>query len=133
VRVVLDTNVLLSAVFTRGVCEAVLDACIAMDGCSIVISEHILAEFTEHAVEKFGAPKGVVRETVGFLRRNCMLVDPAPLPRDACGDPDDIPVLGTALSGDAHALVTGDAELLRMDRFESVPILSPRAFFERLV
>ncbi len=130
-RVVLDTNVLLSAFFTRGVCEALLDACIAADAIEIVLSAHILDEFRKHAIEKFGAPRGDVREAIALLRRNADIIEPTQLPDDSCPDPDDIPVLGTAVGGSADALVTGDNELLAVTDFQGIPILSPREFYDR--
>ena len=131
-RVVLDTNVLLSALFTRGVCEAVLDILVASDACHVVLSEHILAEFNTHARKKFAAPADEVERADGFLRRHAEIVEPAPLPRRACKDPDDLPVLGTAVAGGADALVTGDAQLLELGEFQGVPILSPRAIYDCL-
>jgi putative PIN family toxin of toxin-antitoxin system len=129
---VLDTNVLLSALFTRGVCEAVLDACVDSDACTIVVSEHILDEVRRNASEKFGAPADDVNAAVDFLRRHADVVVPASMPADACRDPDDRPVLGTAVAGRADVLVTGDAELLALQRIKGIPILSPRAFYDRL-
>jgi putative PIN family toxin of toxin-antitoxin system len=132
VRVVLDTNVLLSAFFTRGVCEALFDACLESAGCVIVLSEHILGEFEEHAADKFDAPASDVRRMVEFLRANSEVVVPAPMPEGACPDPDDLPVLGTAVAGNAAALVTGDAELLAIKVVGEARILSPREMFDRM-
>lgn len=44
-KAVFDTNVLLSASFTPGVCEVLLDICLTSDDVTIVVSDHILAEF----------------------------------------------------------------------------------------
>ncbi len=131
-RVALDTNVLLSAVFTRGVCEALLDVLIESDVWAVVLSEHILHEFLEHGEAKFGAPAHEVERAVAFLRRHAEIVEPTPLPMDTCRDPDDLPVLGTAIAGGVDALVTGDADLLELGRIGTVAILSPRAFYDRL-
>lgn len=131
-RVVLDTNVLLSALFTHGVCEALLDSLVGSEACRIVLSEHILDEFCEHACTKFGAPADEVEQAVGFLRRHAEIIEPAPLPRAACRDPDDLPVLGTAVAARADVLVTGDAALLDLAEIHGVPILSPRTLYERL-
>ena len=53
-RVVLDTNVLLAASATRGLCELVLSECVQHH--SIIISEPILTEFRDHLVGKFKLP-----------------------------------------------------------------------------
>ena len=131
-RVVLDTNVLLSALFTRGICEALLDALLESETCRVVLSEHILAEFRGHAAKKFGAPADEVERAVDLLRQRVEIVEPAPLSPDACTDPDDLPVLGTGVAGRADVLVTGDGELLVLREVLGMPILSPRDLYERL-
>ena len=131
-RAVLDTNVLLSAIFTPGVCEVLLDLCRIADDIDVILSEHILTEFTHHATGKFGAPAEKVEAAVVSLREWCEVVEPAPVPTDAFEDPDDLPVLGTALAGRGDCLVTGDAKLLALNAYRGVAILSPRAFYDRL-
>ncbi len=131
-RAVLDTNVLLSGMLTRGVCEAVLDACLQSEVRTIVLSEEILREFARHAREKFGIPPDGVDLAIEFLRRHVELVKPAALPRNTCRDQGDLPVLGTAVAARADVLVTGDRDLLDLGQVGGVPILSPRAFFDRL-
>lgn len=131
-RVVFDTNVLLSAMFTRGLCEALLDACLGSEECTVVLSEHILREFARHAVGKFGAPGKEVQRAVEFLRSEVELVEPGKAPLDTCRDADELGVLGTALAAGADCLVTGDKDLLDLQEFRGVPILSPRELHKRL-
>ena len=131
-KVVLDTNVLLSALFTRGVCEALFDKCPDSDDCELVLSQHILQEFAEHATGKFGATEEEISGFLSVLRAGSAIVVPAPLPPDACPDPDDLPVLGTAVAGAATALVTGDGGLLSLGSIRGIPIVSPRVFYDRL-
>jgi uncharacterized protein len=131
VRVVLDTNVLLSAVFTRGICERVLDICWENSPAIVVIcSELILREFAEHAHAKFGVPTDAVGEAVVKLRAHLEVVNPSEVAADACRDPDDLPVLGTVVAGHAHYLVTGDQDLLTLNSFLGIAIVSPRKFYE---
>ena len=54
-RVVLDTNVLLSAAFFPGVCEKLLAHCFLTPSIQLVLSEHILGEFVEHGLGKLMA------------------------------------------------------------------------------
>jgi predicted nucleic acid-binding protein len=49
----------------------------------------------------------------------------------SCRDPDDLPVLGTAVAGNANVLVTGDDDLLTLREFQGMAILSPREFHDR--
>lgn len=129
-RVVLDADVLLSGVLTRGVCERVLDTCWdRAPGIVVVCSEHILREFADNAATKFGVPAEEVVEAVEKLRHRIELVGPSEVPISACRDQDDLPVLGTAMAGNAEYLVTGDGDLLTLKLFHDIPIVSPREFY----
>ncbi|MFP4107296.1 MAG: putative toxin-antitoxin system toxin component, PIN family [Phycisphaerae bacterium] len=128
----LDTNVLLSAVFFPGVCESLLARCLISPSITIVLSEHILQEFTRHGTGKLNGSPERVDAAVHEFRKCCEIVTPASVSPEAFQDPDDLPVLGTAVTGRADLLVTGDRQLLALDRFESIPIVSPKDLQDQL-
>ena len=130
-KVVHDTNVLLAAFATRGLCEAVFEACLASH--EIVLSEHILGELHRHLRGKFKIPARQVDAILAFLREEATVVSPAKVHPDACRDRTDLAVLGTAVAAEADCLVTGDRDLLTLKTFQGIPLLSPRAFHDRLV
>ncbi len=132
-RIVLDTNVLLSGIFTQGLCEALLDVCLGDTQHSVVLSRHILSEFDRHARDKFGAPAAEVHRALEYLRSQVEMIHPVDVPAGIVRDADDLPVLGTALAAKADCLITGDSELLRLKEFQGVKILSPRAAYNHLV
>lgn len=129
-KVVLDTNVLFATFATRGLCDALLGAC--LQSHEVMLSEHILGELQEHLAAKLKMPQSLLRAIDRLLREQSLLVEPLPLPRSACRDSNDLPVLGTAVAGSVDALVSGDADLLALRDIRGVPILSPREFYERL-
>jgi predicted nucleic acid-binding protein len=53
------------------------------------------------------------------------------LPSDVCRDPTDIPVLGTAVSGECTLLVSVDRDLLDMQRINEIPIIRPGEYWRR--
>ncbi len=124
-RIVLDTNVLIAALLTRGACESVVAVCLAQH--ELLLSEHILAETARILRKKAPA---VQQAAVEVLRRHCGLVLPADVGVGACRDPDDLPVLGTAAAAQADYLVTGDQDLLVLGRYGTTRIVSPREFIE---
>lgn len=130
-RVVLDTNVILAAFGTRGLCGDLLAAC--FEGHELVTSAHILAELRRHLVKSFRMPAARTNEIVTFVREHSEVVLPTAVSAGACRDPDDLPVLGTALAGKAELLVTGDKDLLELKKHAGVSILTPRECYQRLV
>ena len=63
-----------------------------------------------------------------LLRSRSEIVTPLPLQPPVCRDPDDDAVLATALSGGAECIVTGDKDLLVLQRHGNVVILKPAEF-----
>ena len=130
-RVVLDTNVLLAAFGTRGLCDALFTVC--LEGHQLVASEHINGELRLHLTRAFRVPARQADEIAAFVRELSEVVSPARVIALACRDPDDLPVLGTAVAGRADVLVTGDRDLLELKRHGGIPIVTPRECYERLV
>jgi len=128
-RVYLDTNVLVAAFATRGLCADVFRLVLAEH--ELIISPALIEEVTRTLTKKIHVSDQVVREVVAFLRAAGSTVGGAPeLPPIAVRDPDDAVILGEALSGGADVLVTGDRDLLVLGEVGALRILDPRGFWE---
>ena len=125
-RVVLDTNVLVAAFVARGVCADVFERVIADH--ELMLSPHLLGEFDRVMSKKLRFEPSHVDRAVVLLRRMGLFVEPAPLANRVCRDPDDDSVLALARDGRAKCLVTGDDDLLTLELFEGIPIVTPREF-----
>jgi uncharacterized protein len=133
VKVVLDANVLLSGAFATGLCSVLIDTLVASRAWQIHLSDALLIEFHRHASGKFGAPPEKIEAFLRPILDWAVMVTPSPVAQEACRDPNDLPVLGTALSARADVLVTGDKDLLTLVSFQSIPILSPRQFNDQFL
>ena len=129
-KVVLDTNVIVAAFATRGLCAELFEVCLIK--CKIVLSEYILSEVAEKLVTKIHLPQSIVEEILQFLKEHAQIVKPEMIESFILKDKKDIPIIGTALSGNAQFLITGDKELLSLREYRNIEILSPREFWERL-
>ncbi len=127
-RIVLDTNVLIAAFITRGVCSDVLEHCVRQH--TLVTSDFILNEFREHLIYKFKYSAEEAEEAFELLRSRMEVVTPADLGATVCRDPDDDVILGTAIAGNAACIVTGDNDLLVIKRFHTIDIVQPAEFAE---
>lgn len=129
-RVVFDSNVLIAAFATHGLCHSLFELCLGAH--QIVASDLILHEVDRKMRLKLKAPASVVRETVDFLKAHCLMERPVPVPAETCRDPEDLPILGLAAAARADCLVSGDADLLVLKRYHETDILSPRQLYDRL-
>jgi putative PIN family toxin of toxin-antitoxin system len=130
VRVALDTNVLVSALATRGLCADVLNLVLAEH--ELIVGETVLAELRRVLTERIRVPGKTVDEVVALLRQEGIVVKKAePFPIKI-RDKDDLVVLSEAIAGSAEALVTGDKDLLELSGELPLQILSPRGFWEQL-
>jgi uncharacterized protein len=127
-RVVLDTNVLISALIAQGVCSELLEHCSRQH--RVIVSDDILRELREHLVGKFKYPEQDAAKALELVVSIAETVAPSNLTRPVCRDRDDDMVLGTAVSGNAACIVTGDADLLVLREYRGIAILRPAEFIE---
>jgi len=130
VRIALDSSVLIAAHISRaGVCAELLEDLLLRH--ELVISDFILGEVTRTLLEKFRFPRREAGQVTAFLRRVAVVVVPAEISLDACRDPTDIPVLGTAVAGQCALLISVDRDLLDMERVNEIPIIRPGEYWKR--
>jgi uncharacterized protein len=130
VKVVLDTNVLIAAFASRGLCEDVFR--IVLADHELIVSEFILAEFERVLVDKLKMPAARARAVADFVRDSAQVVNPSERPAWPQRDVDDRWVVATAIAGKAECLVSGDRDLLDDAHEAPFEVVSPRGFWERL-
>jgi predicted nucleic acid-binding protein len=106
-KIALDTNVLVSAVATRGLCADIL---------YLVMAKH---------------PE-IAQELDALLRREAIVVRKTKALSVTIRDKSDLPVLAEAVAGSAEVLVTGDPDLLEITVQLPIRILTPRGLWEQL-
>jgi putative PIN family toxin of toxin-antitoxin system len=114
-RVVLDTNVLVSAARWGGVPGLVVDAARAgsIDG---VVSLHILGELRDVLMRPgFGHSQADVDLRASQIAGFCDVLVTDRIPGAWCEDPADDAIVQTAILAEASYVVTGDAHLLTLD------------------
>jgi uncharacterized protein len=129
-RLVLDSNVLIAAFISRGLCSEVLEACLKKH--EIVLSDAIAKELRKNLVQKFHLPEKDVQEFLHVLSLHADWVQPPVLGQLISRDPKDDAILATAMAGKVVYLVSGDKDLLSLKKFGRVQIISPRIFWEKV-
>jgi uncharacterized protein len=131
-RVVLDTNVLVSgAAYPSSIPGRILGAW-HQGALDVILSQYILDELARvlprlnHRLKWKAAD---FADYVDILSLQADLVEPQPLNDEAVRDGADIPVLGTFLTAKADYLITGDDDLLSLA--EHYSIISPAEFWRK--
>lgn len=119
-----------AAIARAGVCAELLEDVLLHH--ELVASDFILGEVRRKLREKFGFPAELVERFVSFLEASAECVAPADLPAGSCRDPNDLPVLGTAVAGRAAVLITVDKDLLALQAFRGIAIVRPGEFWRRV-
>jgi putative PIN family toxin of toxin-antitoxin system len=131
VRGVFDNNVLVSAALLGGVPRQAFDK--LLDNGTVLISIPVLLELAEvlsrPKFDKYVTHDERMRFLVGFLKIAEMVEINQTIA--ICRDPKDDKLLELAISGNAGFLVTGDKDLLVLNPFQYVEIITPREFLDK--
>ncbi len=129
-RVFLDTNVIIAAVSTRGLCADVLRETLARH--DLVASEDLFSEVRRVLQDKLGVPSEIVDEVAALLRESAYLSEAAWTMDLPIKDRADRGLVSAAIEARADLFVTGDREILGLVRHRTMEIVSPREFWERV-
>jgi putative PIN family toxin of toxin-antitoxin system len=127
VRVVLDTNIFISALAIPGSLAEKAIIKIIEGGDILLISKDIINEVLSVLSSKFSRDKEGLSHVAVILSELGELVKPARKVSIFKDDPDNR-ILECALHGKADVLVTGDKEMLRLREYEQIRIMSLKEY-----
>lgn len=128
-RIVLDTNVVLSALLWRGTPYRLLDAIRNRGAASLFTSPALLDELADvltrpSATKRLAIIGRTAREVLADYVEAVEVVEPEHVPRVVPDDADDDQVIAAALTAGADWIVSGDADLLSMGSHQGIPIIT---------
>ncbi len=135
-KLLFDSNVLISAWVAHGLCRDLVRLAAGLHDLSIITLCYcptLEREVLGHLRGKFGASEQQCAVAHDFFHAIESVADGHEwLPPTDFPDLDDAPIVGAALAAGADLFVTGDKALLALDAVEGLPIRSPRDAFIRL-
>jgi len=136
VRVILDTNVVVSALLWGGTPERLIDAA-GEERLELLTSTDLVAELAgilERGKfrEKLRAKNLSAAEVVARYREIAETIEATAIAEARLRDPDDASVLACALAARADAIVTGDSDLHALCSYEGIPIFTPAECIARI-
>jgi putative PIN family toxin of toxin-antitoxin system len=126
-RIVLDTNVYISAALRGREAEAILQLA-SLWRVILVASEFIFGELKEKLETKFQWPETQVALFLETMRDLAEIVEPEITLNVVPDDDDDNRILECAVAGGAGLIRTYDKDLLRLKSYQTIGIITPRQF-----
>ena len=128
-KIIFDTNVIISALITHGLSYRVLDICI--DKHVLFISDWIINELNEILYKKFNLNHPELDRIINFLYHSFIKITPQGNKPTICRNVEDNNILFLADSVNADIIITGDDDLLILEKYKNIKILTPREFIEK--
>lgn len=130
---VFDTNVIVSALlFAQSIPRQAFDA--ALDGGRILISQAVVEELNEvlsrKKFERYVPQEKRTRFLVALFRKAIFVEILEKI--QECRDPKDDKFLELAVNGDATAIISGDKDLLALNFFRGISIMTPSQFLQQI-
>jgi len=125
-KVVVDTNVLISALLFKGISGRVFDYCMVKE--EVILSPWILDEFQNKLLGKFKLDLSDVNEIIDTIEQKSNVIQPENELPNICRDEDDNNILQLAEYIEADYIITGDKDLLILEQFKGTLIISPGDF-----
>jgi uncharacterized protein len=128
-RIVLDTNVIVSALVFGGLPRAVLEL-VEAEQYALFYSPPIQAEVRRVLQDKFDWPAPMLNDALPVVWSMGELVVPRTEVSAVLDDLDDNRIIECALGAEASFIVSGDRHLLALRNDQSISIVSPRHFLQ---
>lgn len=130
-RIVIDTNVLISGIFWGGIPAEIVHAW-TNERCKVICSAEIIAEYGEILKRvNPGFELSELDKILSFLISRSEIIQPAHWFKIVLEDPEDDKFIDCAFHGQADAIISGDKHLLQLNKFGPIRILSSSEFKKR--
>jgi putative PIN family toxin of toxin-antitoxin system len=130
-KIVFDTNVLISAFVFNGFSKEVFEYCFSYH--QLYTSPWILNEFREKMGVKLKVPEDKIAVVIELIKEGYRIVNPTGVLPRVCRDEYDNNILLLAKFIKADYIITGDKDLLSLKEYEGTQIESPRGFWEKAI
>ena len=127
-RLFFDTNVIISAIITRGLSfDVIKDSVYKHD---LFYTEYLLKETEKVLAAKFHLSNKIVKDAVSLIKKSFIKGKTAEKVEKVCRDPDDNQILADAAVNKIEILITADKDLLVLKKYKGVRIILPKDYWK---
>jgi putative PIN family toxin of toxin-antitoxin system len=129
-KIILDTNVLISGIFFSGPPCKILQAW-QEDRIQIAVSKEILSEYHRVAGELSGKfPNIEISKILELFTIHAQMINTQGFEVTVCEDPDDNMFISCALGSKSKIIISGDKHLLKISGYQNIEVFKPRLFLD---
>ena len=126
-KIILDSNVIISALAARGLCNAIFELCIERH--ELFITYGMIDEIISILKNKLKANEKIINEFQDYLKEFFTILEDQNVNK-ICRDRDDDKILSAAINNELSYIITGDNDLLVLEKIENIKIVNSREFWE---
>lgn len=125
-RIVLDTNIYISAALKAGLSEEIIKLAFKTNLITLLTSQEILEELKNKLLYKFERSDAIADIFINRIRKIAEVIEIREKLDIVKRDPKDNKILECALSGKADIIVTADQDLIKIKTFKGISIVHPK-------
>ena len=127
-RILVDTNVIVSGLIAKGACFEILEDLVYSH--TPILTPYVLAESHKVLLQTFHLSKPTVKQMLNVIERYFKKGESSPCLLKVCRDPDDDQILADALMNKVDVILSGDKDLLVVERYEGIKIIGPKDYWK---
>jgi len=128
VKIFIDTNVLVAAFISHGMCAELLEHC--MTEHEVYTSDFVLKELRRVLTKKLHYSKQDALQACAVILSAARPVPEAKGIKPLSRDKDDNHIIAAAVSADVDCIISGDDDLLALKKVHGIPVVRPRDFWK---
>jgi len=127
-RILVDTNVIVSGLITKGACFEILEDLVYSH--TPIVTPFVLAECQEVLLQKFHLSKPTIKSLLTVIERYFIKGEKSTKLLNVCRDPNDNQILADALINKVDVILSGDKDLLSIERYEGIKVIAPKDYWK---
>jgi len=131
VKLIIDTNVLVSGIFFSGPPYSILNAW-RDEKISLIVSPEILEEYQRTGEKLSNKFPGIdLEHWIALIMLKAAIIDAPSLSESVCDDQDDDKFFALAIASNTKIITSGDKHLLDVSGYYGISVLKPREFVDK--
>lgn len=127
-KILVDTNVIVSGLIAKGACFEILDDLVYSH--TPLVTSYILTECQEVLLYKFYLSKLTVKSLLYVIERYFKKGANSTKLLNICRDPDDNQIFADALINKVDIILSGDKDLLSIEEYQGIRTISPKDYWK---